>query len=304
MAGGWRNDTNKMAMKRILVEKNRNYTTISNVFLKDKNLSLKAKGLLAFILSLPDNWDFSVSGLIPFLKEGRDSIFKAVEELKKYNYCHTEQTKKNGKFDKVKYIFSETPHTGFPHTENPYTENPYTENPQQINTNIISTNIINTKEKKENIKRKSDLDFFEQCWVAYKRKGSKKDSYAQWVKLSEKEKQQVKTHIPHYVGSREIQYQKAFERYLGKGEYKTIVVGKNNVIFDPSRCDSAGYNPSESPILHFMGGDIGWLYTDFSTDVIYDGYNDDNRPDGAKVTLNNARGVKIWNATTKRWITQ
>ena len=64
------------------IEKNKNYTIMSNYHLRDKNLSLKAKGLLSFMLSLPENWDYSLSGLIAVCKEQESSIKSTLRELK------------------------------------------------------------------------------------------------------------------------------------------------------------------------------------------------------------------------------
>ena len=68
------------------VERNANYTTMSNYHLRDRRLSLKAKGLLSVFLSLPDEWHYSINGLLKITKEGRDSVIAAVRELEKTGY--------------------------------------------------------------------------------------------------------------------------------------------------------------------------------------------------------------------------
>ena len=68
------------------IEKNSNYTVMSNYRLKDKNLSYKAKGLLSFMLSLPDDWDYSINGLVAISKEGVKAIRNIQQELQKYGY--------------------------------------------------------------------------------------------------------------------------------------------------------------------------------------------------------------------------
>lgn len=65
------------------VEKNANYTTMSNFHLRDKTLSLKAKGLLSMLLSLPESWNYSVRGLATISREGKDGILSALQELEK-----------------------------------------------------------------------------------------------------------------------------------------------------------------------------------------------------------------------------
>lgn len=125
-------------MSKIKVNKQSNFTMVSNHVLRNNNLSLKAKGLYAYMWSLPDDWDYSVSGLTKVLKEGRDAINEALKELEREGYLVRTILRSGGKFSDMDYILNETPSpfTGFPHTVNPLTENP-----QQSNT-------IQTKEKK------------------------------------------------------------------------------------------------------------------------------------------------------------
>ena len=68
------------------VERTQNYTVISNYHLRDKSLSLRAKGLLSFMLSLPEDWDYTLSGLARISLEGKDAIRAAVVELEKAGY--------------------------------------------------------------------------------------------------------------------------------------------------------------------------------------------------------------------------
>ena len=68
------------------IEKNKNYTVMSNYHLRDKNLSLKAKGLLSFMLSLPEDWDYSINGLVSICKEEETAIKSALKELKINKY--------------------------------------------------------------------------------------------------------------------------------------------------------------------------------------------------------------------------
>lgn len=110
------------------VEKTKNYTVMSNYHLRDKNLSLKAKGLLSWMLSNTDGWDYSVAGIVEVMKENRDAINSALTELEDYGYLTRRKVRENGKFDGMEYLI---------------TEIPFTENPQQINTNKTSTNQIN-----------------------------------------------------------------------------------------------------------------------------------------------------------------
>ena len=134
-------------------EKRNNFTVIDNGVFKDRSLSLKAKGLLCTMLSLPDGWSFSIVGLSKCCKDGKDSVASTLKELENAGYFKRVPKKESGKFKGVEYVVFEqksadSPYTENPHTENPHTGNPHTGNPSQLNTNILKTNILNTKELK------------------------------------------------------------------------------------------------------------------------------------------------------------
>lgn len=150
-------------------------------------------------------------------------------------------------------------------------------------------------------------DAFDDCWVAYNRKGSKKKSRDYWKKLTDKEKALVLPHIKAYVSSREIQYQRDFERYLRDKTFMTVVFSNNKVLYDPTKLDkgqtrNTTYMPMADGALSWNDYYNCWFYTgDWDGRKIYDGYEDDNRPDGATIMLNNGRGTIVWNAETKTW---
>ena len=99
------------------------FNRISRDVITNPELSLKAKGLLTLILGFPDDWDFSLSGLQPFLKEGRESIQSALKELIEKGYAVKESSREaNGRFTKNGYSF----------TEKPFADNPETEDSQQL----------------------------------------------------------------------------------------------------------------------------------------------------------------------------
>ena len=145
--------------------KKTNYTCIDNHVFWDHSLSLKAKGLLAQIYSLPDNWEYSIKGLATLFSDGETAVSNAIQELIDHGYIvRTQKTNQYGRFDGYEYDIYETPQTQNniiesekPYSENPVTENPLSDNPYQLNTNILSTNKVNTKEI-ENI---YGGDFFE-----------------------------------------------------------------------------------------------------------------------------------------------
>lgn len=96
------------------VEKNKNYTTMSNYHLRDPNLSNKARGLLSTMLSLPDNWDYTTRGLARICKDGVDGITAQLKELEQYGYLVRHRIRDStGRITDMEYIIYERPHTGF-----------------------------------------------------------------------------------------------------------------------------------------------------------------------------------------------
>lgn len=89
------------------IEKNDNYTVMSNYHLRDKNLSYKAKGLLSFMLSLPEDWDYSLAGLCKISKEGRDGIRSILKELQEYHYLEIEKAIRKGYYQGIDGILME-----------------------------------------------------------------------------------------------------------------------------------------------------------------------------------------------------
>ena len=140
------------------INKTQNYTVMSNHHFKEKKMSLKAKGLLSLMLSLPDDWDYSISGLATLSKDGKDSIMSALAELEKFGYLTRKRlTNEKGQFAGVEYNIFEIPQPKEPIAENPNEENENSENsnsekPAQLNTNLTNhlfnlfTNELSTKD--------------------------------------------------------------------------------------------------------------------------------------------------------------
>ncbi|MCD7854266.1 MAG: helix-turn-helix domain-containing protein [Clostridiales bacterium] len=154
---------------KIRIEKNRSYSAMSNYHLFDKKLSFKAKGLLSFMLCVPDTWEFSVKGLAAMAKDGIDSITTSLKELENSGYIERYRSRnEKGQVTGTEYIIYEKP-TNFndrisadelaekickttssnydsTDKEEPFSETPIRENPVQGNTaqlNIKSNNILN-----------------------------------------------------------------------------------------------------------------------------------------------------------------
>lgn len=136
------------------VERTQNYTIMSNYHLRDKSISLKAKGLLSQMLSLPEDWDYTLTGLAKINQEGKDAIRAAVVELERAGYIYRCQTvDKAGKFSSNEYIIRERPvpvPPAGPSSALPSSENPTTEYPAAGGTAAEkSTQIIKERRKKE-----------------------------------------------------------------------------------------------------------------------------------------------------------
>lgn len=130
-------------MNKVSRVKNDNFTVISNVFLKDKNLSLKAKGFLSVIMGLPPDWEFSISGICAIIKEGKTAVYSVINELKDANYCTmTVCRDEKGQIAGNDYTFYEEPHADCPHTENPNMDNQ-----PQLNTKGIKKQGIKNEDK-------------------------------------------------------------------------------------------------------------------------------------------------------------
>lgn len=136
----------------IRVNKTSDYTVMSNAHFKEKEMSLKAKGLLSLMLSLPDTWDYSIAGLVTLSRDGKDSVMNALSELEKFGYLiRSRAVDEKGRFAGYNYDIYEKPQTEKPYAENPNTDNPNTENPPQLNNNKLITNISSKKESNKDI---------------------------------------------------------------------------------------------------------------------------------------------------------
>ena len=143
-----------MAVFRI--ERTRDYTVMSNHHLRDKALSLKSKGLLSMMLSLPEDWNYTTRGLAKICKEGVDAIGGALRELETAGYIVRHQLRdRQGRISDTEYVIYEQPQpkapdtpqpdTASPDTENPYLADPDTEKPAELNIEKSRTQKSNTQ---------------------------------------------------------------------------------------------------------------------------------------------------------------
>ena len=140
------------------VEKNSGYTVMSNHHLRNRALSLKAKGLLSQMLSLPEDWDYTLQGLARINRESIDAIRQAIRELEQAGYIQRSRERdEKGRLRGADYVIFELPQPipasvlptlENPTLENPTQENPTLENPMQLNKDIQKTDL--PKKEKSN----------------------------------------------------------------------------------------------------------------------------------------------------------
>ncbi len=150
-------------MSIIRVNKTKNYTVLSNHHFREKAMSLKAKGLLSLMLSLPDDWNYSIAGLVSLSKDGKDSVMAALAELEKFGYLtRLRTTNSKGQFSGVEYNIYEEPQA-----KNPVAEKQHEDNQNEGNANAAKPPLLKTKFTK-NLKNKvlkekstKDIDIYE-----------------------------------------------------------------------------------------------------------------------------------------------
>ena len=138
-----------MAVFRI--DKNKNYTNMSNYHFRDRRLSWKAKGILSNMLSLPEDWDYSLAGLATLASDGQSATRTALKELEDTGYLIRRPVRKDGKIADWEYLIFE-----HPRLEKQDVENQQVENPPQLNTNSSTTNESIPKEQKKGSKTSFD----------------------------------------------------------------------------------------------------------------------------------------------------
>ena len=147
------------------VEKNKNYTNIANYHFRDKTLSWKAKGILSNMLSLPENWDYSLAGLVTLASDGMSATRNAIKELEEHGYLIRRPLRKDGKIFDWEYIIFENPSMSLVFQKQEFekqdVENQQIENQTQLNTNELKTKKLKTK------KKESKKDSFNQIILEY-----------------------------------------------------------------------------------------------------------------------------------------
>ena len=189
----------------IRVPHNDNFTTMANYHLKDRRLSLRAVGLMSKMLSLPDDWDYTVTGLAAICKEGREAVRKVLQELEEAGYLERDQSREGGRFSGYDYNLyeqprgripasaGETPLPGFlgngepPSPRIPVPGFPVPENPPQSSTKESSTknNPPKAPQGGRRVKQCTEWEpeMFERFWNSYPRHEDKAGARREWDRL-------------------------------------------------------------------------------------------------------------------------
>ena len=156
-------------MAVIRVEKTQNYTVMSNHHLRNKEMSLKAKGLMSLMLSLPPQWDYSIGGLVSICKESHTSIRSALKELEQNRYLIRQRINNEKGYFSYEYTLYEIPHTEKQYTDKAHTEKQHTENRTQIKKEkVIKEKINKEKRNKEKQQPKANTSFMDELQRLYK----------------------------------------------------------------------------------------------------------------------------------------
>ena len=272
--------------------KNNNYITITGWMVNE--LSLSGNDLICYAIiygfSQDDNyWEGSQS----YLSEWLGISKRATVDILKRLISDGHIVKQEYEVNKVKFCKYKAVVPNFMGSEESALGGSEESSPD--NNSSIS------KEKKERDKSLSKKDeLFEECWEAYRRKGSKANAKPYWKKLTEEEKNRVLPHIKAYVSVRDIAFQKDFERYLKDKIFETVVVKGKDIVYDPSQGTESEYHPYGN--LSFSEKYQCYIYIGYYDGTLIDGYTDDERPDGATVMLNSGRGTIVWSKAEKKWI--
>lgn len=214
-------------MAIIRTKRTKNFTVLNNDLIRDSRLSFKARGLLQYMLSMPDDWKFYVSELAKHsCKEGESAINTGLEELEELGYMRRIQRREsNGKFGAVDWeVFDEpafSPEVENPLAEKPTAGKPLADNRQLLNTNELSTNCTkdnrSTDKSIDRVSVKQLEEDFSKLWKLYPRKEGKKkafESYKRAIKKGTTNKE-IQTGIVNYLA--QIKAQGTAKQYIKQG---------------------------------------------------------------------------------------
>lgn len=221
--------------------KDKNFTVIDNGLFKDKRLSLKAKGLMAMLLSFPENWEFSESGLTALSQDGRTSVRSGLVELEKTGYLLRERARNDkGVFTGTIYNLYEIPMLDYPLLENPTLDNEHNKELSNKELTKSSTKEYSTLARKE--------EMFNEFYKAYPRKVSKANAEKIYMdgKIDEETHKLIMQDMVNRKGStdwEDVKYIKHPSTYLNAKAWNDEIIksDKKGNVFSGSYDDESRY---------------------------------------------------------------
>lgn len=173
------------------MNKTKNYTVMSNEHLKDRRLSLKAKGLLSVMLSLPDTWDYSISGLVSICKESETAVKSTLNELKSCGYLVvTKKMPDETESGRIEYVYDIFEHAQAGKqdgkkqgVENLEVESLGVENVRQLNTKKSNTDKSNTDKSTTNKKKEGTRAGYDEIIESYTENEELRNALIEFVKM-------------------------------------------------------------------------------------------------------------------------
>lgn len=221
-------------MSKLIKGERYSYTNIDNTVFFDNRLSAKAKGVLCQMLSLPDNWEYSVEGLATRFSDGKASIRSAITELEQYGYLIRKQVKKSGKYAGVDYMIyanpNNAPHTDFSMAEIQPSENQTAEIQTAENrTQLITQELTTHSSTTHSLTTKQSLSSeFEKLWETYPKKRGRKRAYSLYESIRLKhgvEFETIRNGMESYIRwfnsqNKDIQYMKDGDTFFSQWSWQ------------------------------------------------------------------------------------
>ena len=278
-----------------------NYQNVPRELVFDKNLSDRARFVYVFMACKPDGWDFYLEPMAKDIGYSVDTLRKYINELVTSGWLiKGKQTNEKGVFGAVEYTLKAT--------KKPDTENlRHGKKPTQDNRDK-NIDILYKEKDKEEIKELKEK--FTNFVSLYKQAGGKvRGVETEFRDFSKRHKdwqlvvpylelalqREIKERNQAKIERRFFPEIKMLKTYLGQQRAWEMYVTIGEKI------DTETYTPQGRSIWFNEETKSYWSMDNFYDEKIYDGYDDNNRPNGAKITLNNARGTVFWNANTKKW---
>ena len=286
----------------------RNYQNVPRKLVFDKDLSDRARFVYVFMACKPDDWDFYLKPMAAELGYSIETLRKYINELIANGWLvKGKQENGNGIFGAVEYTLKAN--KVLPNTENTEAENfRHGKNPTQHNKDSLH-NKENIEIKKDNIE-KEYKEKFKSFVSLYKKMGGKvrgidtefndfTKRHKDWKEilpyLSLAVHRETKARQQAKIEKKFFPEPKMLQTYLGKQRAWELYVTIGEDV------DTNEYNPMCDVSLNWNDYYKCYIYTGYWNGYIPDGYTDENRPNGAMVTLNNGRGTKVWNKEKKIW---